>query len=167
MKYRAGNIQDVTQMRALALKSWSEFQNDLTDENWQKLSSSLGKTETYLELVENSDSIVCENANGEIVGMAFLVRSGNPTEIYPPDWCYIRLLSVDPEFRAKGVGRELTKRCLEIAANNKEKTVALHTSEMMSKARNIYESLGFSVFKEIEPRLGKRYWLFKLELDLQ
>lgn len=40
----------------------------------------------------------------------------------------------------------------------------LHTSEMMGAARHIYESLGFKKLREIEPRYGKKYWLYKLEL---
>jgi len=46
----------------------------------------------------------------------------------------------------------------------KEKTIALHTSEFMDAARHIYEGLGFIMVKEIPPRYGKRYWLYRLDL---
>jgi len=36
---------------------------------------------------------------------------------------------------------------------------------MMDKARHIYESLGFKILKEIVPRLGKKYWLYTLDLS--
>ena len=96
--------------------------------------------------------------------MAFLVPHGNPTEIYDENWCYIRFVSVDPEFGGKGIGRQLTENCIQIAIDNKEQTIALHTSEMMNTARHIYESLGFKILKEIEPRLGKKYWLYTLDI---
>jgi len=43
--------------------------------------------------------------------------------------------------------------------------MALHTSEMMRSARHIYEKIGFNILKEIEPRLGVKYWLYTLELN--
>ena len=55
--------------------------------------------------------------------------------------------------------------CIDIANRNGEKTIALHTSEMMDKARHIYESLGFTILREIDQRLGKRYWLYTLEIN--
>jgi ribosomal protein S18 acetylase RimI-like enzyme len=34
----------------------------------------------------------------------------------------------------------------------------------MDKARHIYEKLGFTILREIDQRLGRRYWLYKLDL---
>ena len=164
MTFRQGHFDDVEQLRRLALASWSQFQNDLTPENWQKLSDNLNNIATYLELLEKSCCFVCENADKEIIGMAFLVPKGNPTEIYKPEWCYIRFVTVDPKCSGKGIGRLLTEKCIEMAKINNEQTIALHTSELMNKARHIYESLGFTVLREIEPRLGKKYWLYTLDL---
>lgn len=96
--------------------------------------------------------------------MAFLVPHGNPTEIYDKDWCYIRFVTVDPDFAGQGVGKKLTVDCIDTARKNNEKIISLHTSELMDKARHIYESLGFEIVREIDQRLGKRYWLYKLDL---
>jgi len=96
--------------------------------------------------------------------MAFLVPSGNPTDIYRKEWSYIRFVSVDPEFTGRGIGRKLTMMCIDKARANGENIIALHTSEIMGNARHIYESLGFRVLKEIDRRLGKRYWLYTLNL---
>jgi ribosomal protein S18 acetylase RimI-like enzyme len=161
---RQGNIDDADQLRKLALKSWAQFQHELTPENWQILFDNINNKKTYVALLDKSHCIVCENADKEIIGMAFLVPSGNPTEIFKPEWCYIRFLSVDPEFGGKGIGTQLTEQCIEIAKNNNEQTIALHTSEMMGKARQIYERLGFTILKEIEPRFDKKYWLYKLDI---
>jgi ribosomal protein S18 acetylase RimI-like enzyme len=157
MKYRKGNINDLEQLKGLAIKAWGQFQSDLTTENWQKLHDNLNSDETYLGLLRKSYCLICENDEEEIIGMAFLVPKGNPTEIYDHEWCYIRLVSVHPDYGGRGIGRQLTEKCIEVAKNNKEQTIALHTSEIMNKARHIYESLGFKVFREIEPRLGKKY----------
>lgn len=97
--------------------------------------------------------------------MAFLISSGNPTDIYLKEWSYIRFISVDPDYSGLGIRRKLTSMCIDLAIQNGEKTIALHTSEIMDKARQLYESLGFKILKEIDPRLGKKYWLYKLDLS--
>jgi ribosomal protein S18 acetylase RimI-like enzyme len=165
MTFRKGSNGDIKQLRQLCLESWAQFQTALTPENWQKLFYNLNRIETYHELLKQSDCIVCENADGAIIGMAFLVPSGNPTDIYQANWCYIRFVSVHPAYAGKGIGRQLTLECIETAKRNKEQIVALHTSEMMHKARHIYESLEFTILREIEPRLGKKYWLYTLDIS--
>ena len=164
MNYRQANNDDLEKMRSLALKSWNQFEKELTEDNWKKLSDTVGNRSTYIQLVNTSYSVLCETDDQKIVGMAFLVPSGNPTEIYDEKWSYIRLVSVDPDYSGKGIGKQLTMRCIEEAKNTKEQIIALHTSEMMNAARYIYESLGFKVLKELNPRLGKRYWLYTLTI---
>ncbi|GAB3166699.1 GNAT family N-acetyltransferase [Telluribacter humicola] len=164
MNFRQGSYGDVEQLRLLGLASWKQFQSDLTPDNWQKLFNNLNHTEMYAELLTQSHCIVCENAVGAIIGMAFLVPRGNPTDIFQADWSYLRYVTVHPDFSGLGIGRQLTEKCIEIAKRNKEHTVALHTSEMMHKARHIYESLGFTILREIEPRQGKKYWLYTLAI---
>ncbi len=163
MNFRQGNIDDLEQLKLLGLKSWKQFEKDLTPENWQRLYGNLSNNQTYLDLLEKSHSIVCEN-DDEIIGMAFLVPHGNPTEIYSFDWCYIRFVSVDPAYSGQRIGRRLTEKCIEHAKKRNEKTIALHTSEIMNKAKHIHESLGFKILREIEPRLGKKYWLYTLDI---
>ena len=164
MNFREGTIQDLDQLKQLAIKAWSPYQAALTRENWEQLYNSLNKDITYIELLHSSYCLVCENSNKDFIGMAFLVPQGNPTAIYPSEWSYIRFVSVDPAYSGKGIGRELTSRCITRARQMNEKVIALHTSEMMLSARHIYESLGFAIVREIDNRFGKRYWLYKMEL---
>lgn len=164
MNYRKGHINDLNAIKKLAIKTWSEFKSELTNENWQDLFKTLTNDQTYTDLIEKSYFVVCESLNKEIIGMSFLVPKGNPTEIYDESWCYIRFVTVDPEFGGNGIGKKLTEICVEFAKQNNEKIVALHTSEMMNKAIHIYEKLGFKILREIEPRLGKKYWLYTLNI---
>ncbi|AHM59113.1 putative GNAT family acetyltransferase [Flammeovirgaceae bacterium 311] len=163
--YRQGTIDDLCNLKKLALVSWGQFQPMLTIENWNKLNKSLMDDMTFIELLNSSICFVCTTGQGEIIGMTFLVPSGNPTDIYDKEWCYIRFVTVHPNFGGQGIGRKLTTLCIDAAKANGEKVVALHTSEFMSNAIHIYESLGFEVLKEIDRRLGKRYWLYKLDLE--
>lgn len=165
LKFENGKTEDLIEMKNLAVDCWSQFQHVLTNENWNELKSTLENDKNYSNLLESSESFICRTSENKIIGMAFLVPSGNPTDIYQNDWSYIRFVSVHPNFEGHGIGKKLTKLCIEKARLNCEKTIALHTSEIMSKARHIYESMGFTILKEIDQRLGKRYWLYILELS--
>ena len=128
MNYRKGNNSDLEQLRELGLKSWTQFKNELTDDNWKSLSETIGSHKSYSNLLKTSECIVCENETKEIVGMAFLVPNGNPDEIYDEKWCHLRFVSVNPNYRGNGIGKKLTELCIESAIEKKEKTMALHTS---------------------------------------
>lgn len=164
VQYRKGNTSDITDLIELAIDSWSQFRSALTKDNWEKLLTTLSSPATYSELLTISECLVCENDRKKIIGMAFLVPSGNPTEIYDKDWCYLRFVSVQPKYRGNGIGEELTRRSIALAVQNDENIMALHTSVIMKSARHIYEKLGFSIHKELEPRLGLKYHLYTLKL---
>src|SRR5438105_6558724 len=115
MTYRKGNINDLSSLKKLALKSWGKFQHELTPANWQKLKGSLADDKTYTELLAKSYCLVCVNDVAEIIGMSFLVPHGNPTEIYKGSWCYLRFVTVDPNYSGQGIGKELTNKCIQYA----------------------------------------------------
>jgi ribosomal protein S18 acetylase RimI-like enzyme len=161
---RQGNLQDLQQIKELAMVEWSQFKEDLTQENWEKLQTSLSDEKTYRDLMGPAECWVGENDQKQIVGFAFLVPSGNPTDIYHEHQSYIRFVTVSKKYRGQHIGQILTEKCIQRARINGEKLIALHTSEMMFAARHIYEKLGFKILRELEPRLGKKYWLYELEL---
>jgi ribosomal protein S18 acetylase RimI-like enzyme len=55
----------------------------------------------------------------------------------------IRALAVHPACRRGGVGRVLTEECLWRARQDQAAWVGLHTSELMTAARTMYEAMGF------------------------
>ena len=165
LTYRYGTKKDLQELKNLAIKSWTPFKEQLTEDNWDSLNKTISNDKTYTELIDQSTCIVCVSDNEDIIGMAFLVPNGNPTDIYEKEWSYIRFVSVDPKFGGQGIGRKLTNMCIDNARQNGEKIIALHTSEIMDNARHIYESLGFKILKEIDQRLGKRYWLYRLDIN--
>jgi ribosomal protein S18 acetylase RimI-like enzyme len=166
LTYRQGTKDDLQSLKELAIKSWTPFQKVLTNENWNLLNQTISSDKTYQELIDQSNCFVCVRDNGIIIGMAYLVPNGNPTDIYLKNWSYIRFVSVDPAFGGQGIGRRLTTMCIDRAKETREKTIALHTSEIMNNARHLYESLGFEILREIDQRLGKRYWLYTLDIDV-
>jgi ribosomal protein S18 acetylase RimI-like enzyme len=164
MNFRKGNNTDLEKLRELGLKSWIQFKTDLTDDNWNSLFNTINNIDTYADLLSNSACFICESEANDVIGMAFIVPNGNPTDIYDEKWCHLRFVSVDPEHRGKGIGNKLTDLCIAHAKSNGETIMALHTSEIMETARHIYEKIGFTILRELDRRLGVRYWLYTLEL---
>ncbi|RYY16644.1 MAG: N-acetyltransferase [Chitinophagaceae bacterium] len=163
ISYRCATHEDIKQLNDLRIASYSEFEKSLPRDGWAILNASLHDNSKLKEVLSNSRAFVGE-VDGSIVGMAFLVSNGNPTTIYPAEWSYIRMVGVHPDFRGKGIGKKLTCMCIDNAREKGEKIIGLHTSEVMDNARHIYESLGFTVYKEIDRIFGVRYWLYKMNL---
>jgi len=163
-KFREGNIEDKKQLKELALVSYSQFEKVLTSESWNELYGNLKSESSYSNILEISKCFVCEIEN-KIIGVAYFVPSGNPTEIYDSSWSYIRMVGVNPKYRGNGIGKRLTQNCIEYARQSNEHIITLHTSEFMDSARYIYEKLGFKRGKELKPIFGKKYWLYQIELN--
>jgi ribosomal protein S18 acetylase RimI-like enzyme len=161
--YRKAVPADSKQLRELGLVSYGQFQHVLTEDNWQKMELNLKREGLFEDLLGIASGFVCEH-NDEIIGMAFLVPSNNPTKIFSADWSYIRMVGVDPQYTGNGIAKALTKMCMERAEESNEKTIALHTSEFMDAARHIYTNLGFKILKEIEPLFGKKYWVYTYDI---
>lgn len=164
LTFREGNLKDKDQLRKLAIQSYGQFEKVLTEENWGKLYSNLKSEKSITTILKIAKCFVCES-EGQIVGVAYFVPSGHPTDIFAADWSYLRMVGVDPKFRGNGISAHLTQNCIDHAVEKGEKIIALHTSEFMDAARYIYEKLGFKKVKELPPLFGKKYWLYQLELD--
>ena len=161
--YREGSPDEKKSLQQLGILSYNQFSKILSSADWATMDRFLHNDKMWDQLVNNSKIFVCED-NNKLAGMAYLVPGGHPTPIYPADWSYIRMVGVDPGYRGKGIAKRLTQLCVDYAKQSNEKIVGLHTSEKMEDARHIYESLGFKMYKEIDPIYGMRYWLYKLEL---
>ena len=162
LTYRKANLSDLEQLKSLGIESYTEFSKVLTRTNWDKMNSFLENDENLASLIKKSTVFVCEK-DLSIIGMIYLVPSGNPTELFQENWSYIRFLGVNTKFRGSGIGKKLTDLCIGYAKETKQKFISLHTSEFMDSARAIYEKIGFEKTKEIE-YLGKRYWIYLYEL---
>lgn len=163
LHYRKASLSDFEELKSLGKESYAEFSKVLSKENWDTMNSYLESDLGLTKLIEQSVVYVCQKES-KIIGMIYLVPSGNPTELFQENWSYIRFLGVNTKFRGKGIGKKLTELCIAYAKETNEKYIALHTSEFMNSARAIYEKRGFQKTKEIK-YLGKRYWIYLLNLN--
>lgn len=163
LRYRKADLTDFNQLKFLGKASYSEFSKVLSSDNWNKMNAFLESDEILSKLIKQSTVFVCEKES-EIIGMIYLVPSGNPTELFQLNWCYIRYLGVNTAYRGYGIGKKLTDLCMDYAKVTNETHIALHTSEFMDAARTIYEARGFKKTKEIE-YFGKRYWIYLYNIN--
>ena len=56
---------------------------------------------------------------------------------------HVRMLGVRAEDRRRGVGRRLMEGCIDEARRAGKSLVTLHTTERMTAAQRMYESMGF------------------------
>lgn len=164
LTYRQGSIKDIEQLQELAIRSYREFSKVLTSDNWNLFNGNLKNRQKFIEILKIAKCFVCLD-NNKIIGVAYIIPSGNPTDLFKAEWSYIRMVGVDPAYRGKGIAKALTNLCIDCARENDESVIALHTSEFMDAARHIYESMGFKILTEIPPLFGKKYWLYALELS--
>lgn len=88
-------------------------------------------------------------AGGRILGTVTLeldhrIPGGHPRPPLDPDQAHVRMLGVDRAARRRGVGRALMQACFEEARRAGKRRVTLETTETMTAARRLYESMGFS-----------------------
>lgn len=160
---RTGTIEDVDALQRLGILAYSQFKTSLTPDNWTVFKGNLEDKQKFIDVLKTAKCFVCLDGE-KIIGAAYIIPSGNPTDIFKAEWCYIRMVGVDPNYRGLGIAKTLTTMCIDFAKQNHEKTIALHTSEFMDAARHIYESMGFKAQKEFS-LFGKRYWLYTLKLN--
>jgi len=160
---REAVLADIPRLIELGLAAYGQYAETLGAEQWNIMRQNLSSETTYAGLLNKSTCFVTSH-NGVIVGMAFLVPSGNPIDVYEADWSAIRLVAVHPSHKGKHIAKTLTQLCINAAVANGEKVIALHTSSMMPAAMHIYENFGFKVIKGIGKRFGQPYFLYKLDL---
>jgi ribosomal protein S18 acetylase RimI-like enzyme len=161
--YRQGSPLEQDALQQLGILSYHQFSGILAPADWQTMDRFLHNEKMWNKLVNHARIFVCEQRI-KLIGMAYLVPSGNPTDIYPANWSYIRMVAVDPNHRGRGIAKRLTQMCVEFARQSNEKIVGLHTSEKMKDAMHIYESVGFKLDKEIDPIYGMRYFQYRLDI---
>jgi GNAT superfamily N-acetyltransferase len=88
--------------------------------------------------------------DGGVVGSVFLVRQS-------PTVSKLRLLIIDPKARGQGLGKRLTRACLQFARKAGYRKMVLWTQSHLAAARAIYQAEGFRrISSEKHRSFGKR-----------
>ena len=151
---------DADAVNRAAKAAWMQFQPELK-EDWEGF---IGYAANTAALAGELDLIVAE-LDGSIAGVIGYVRPHRPREaVFPPEWAVIRMLSVDPAARGKGIGRALTQECIRRAKHDGASTIGLHTGPMFHTALDMYLRMGFAFVRALPDRRGRPVNLYAMAL---
>lgn len=161
MMIRQSSPEECPGLPGLVVAAYQEYAPALGQAAWEQMRSSLLRVP---ELAATAVLLIAEHA-GQLAGSVLYFPPGTSDEgIFPRHWASIRLLAVSPEQRGQGIGRLLTEACLARARQDQAELLGLHTSELMTTARQMYERMGFRQDRDLPSRFGIRYWRFVLPL---
>ncbi|MFZ3591204.1 GNAT family N-acetyltransferase [Bacillus sp. DJP31] len=121
---------------------YREYAKDIPTKHWESLSRNLSSNADTQPGVE----LIVAELNGDIVGSVVLFPA--KTKAYGGyidefDYPEVRMLTVAPETRGKGVASALLFECIQRTKAKGYKSIGLHTGEFMKHAIGLYERLGF------------------------
>ncbi|MDN7242607.1 GNAT family N-acetyltransferase [Planococcus sp. N028] len=136
-------------IRKQRIASYKQFKNLISPEHWSMLQGTLSAESDKRPDV----NLFVAEKDGHIAGSIVLFPS--KAKAYEWDssvleYPEIRMLAVDSKFRGNGVGKALVYYCIDVAKEQGEKRIGLHTGSFMSDAMKLYESIGFERMPELD-----------------
>lgn len=160
IRLRPADPSEADTIVGLVAAAYADYRPALTAENWQSMVTGLaraGRIEHAVDIVADCD--------GALAGyVAYFPPGRSSAKLFQPEWASIRMLAVSPLHRGVGLARLLTEDCIGRARRDGATVIGLHTSEAMTRARSLYERMGFRESAELPPMFGLRYWQFRLDL---
>lgn len=80
--------------------------------------------------------------------MAFYGAGGTATQ--QKNASGFRLLTVDPKFQGKGIGKMLSQKCIEMAKAHENQELIIHTTDAMKIAWKMYDNMGFKRSSDLD-----------------
>jgi ribosomal protein S18 acetylase RimI-like enzyme len=153
--------QDFAQIEQISVAAYQEYARALAPGGWEVMQGNLSQVAKRAEVAQ----LIVAQEDCHLVGtVAYFAPGKSDGRLFPPQWASIRLLAVSPSHRGKGAGRLLTQECIQRAKADGACEIGVHTSELMTVARKMYERMGFQQDIELPPMFGLRYWRYVLPL---
>ena len=122
---------------ALTVEAWRDFYGEDLGYYADKLRDFADRAKDAMLLVALEDDV--------IVGTVTYVPdpSSRSAVLLRDDEAQIRMLSVAPSHKRRGIGRALSLACIERARAEGKRRVVLHADQIMDASQRLYENLGF------------------------
>jgi GNAT superfamily N-acetyltransferase len=161
---RDARLEELDTIVALLLAAYQQYADVLPPAAWEAYARDIANVRGRLP---ESELIVAETG-GRIIGTVtfYPVYAGMAEAGSRTARAGFRLLAVHPEARGHGVGRRLVEECIRRARQRGAAVLVLHTAEMMTVAKGLYERMGFVRAPELDivPAPGVVIMGYRLEL---
>lgn len=162
IRVRAAGPADRSAVRALVRAGYAEFRAAVGPVHHATMATNLDRV--VLTASPHRLLVAGLGPTGPVAGTVTYLAPDHPDyDHVAQDWAVIRALAVHPGARGRGLARALTDTCLARARADGAATVGLHTAELMTAARTLYEGLGFTVARSFG-HLGVRFLVYRLDL---
>ena len=166
---RDARSEELDQVASLMRDAYQEYRASFPAQVWEGYLRDIMDVRSRIGI---SELIVAEQMSpeggGRLVGAVTFYpdASLSERESWPSGWAGLRLLAVHPEARGLGIGRILMDECLRRSRQLGVPTLGLHTTEMMSVARGMYERMGFVRVPEFDFHPTPQIVVVAYRLDL-
>jgi len=101
--------------------------------------------------------LVAVDETGDVLGsVTYVPDAGRAmSEFRDPKGAGVRMLAVRPDRQGAGIGHALTQACIERARAEHRSRIVLHSTEIMTVARAMYERMGFVAAPELDAWVSK------------
>ncbi len=168
---RPAQEEELDAIGVLMVEAYREYAAHMPEWAWEEYARDIAGVRGRMDRAE----LLVAERDGNIIGAVTFYPPAAPQDAgggrpggegWPPGWAGVRLLAVDPAARGSGAGRALMEATLDRARALGATTLALHTTEMMSVARAMYERMGFTRVPEYDFHPAPGFTLMAYALPL-
>ena len=121
------------------------FEKDFFDLNIEWLEYFFQVEEYDYEVLSNSKKYIINKGGkiffaesaGNIIGTAALMPTKNKLVFE------LTKMAVKPEYRNRGIGKELLKKCIDYSKSNSYSSIILYSNKKLNNAIHLYRNFGF------------------------
>lgn len=151
--------EDKPELNQIAKIAFAEYKNFFEDwlilyEQWSNMS----------DLNKQGRIMVALDGGVIVGGVCYISPDAPKSTCFEQGWAVIRSLVVKPKYRGRGIGAKLTEHCVDKAIQNHCQGIALKTTQAMTQAIRIYESLGFKKVTDLGKAHGVEWFVYCKEL---
>ncbi|AXT60325.1 GNAT family N-acetyltransferase [Aquimarina sp. AD10] len=148
---KPNEYQKIGELMVTTYSQLKDFPNQQEIPEYYKMLTNIGE----LTKKPKARLLVCVSSTNDIMGgvvyfgdMQYYGSGGSATK--EKQAAGFRLLAVSHDFRKRGIGRLLTKACIEIGKTEKQKQIIIHSTKAMQIAWDMYEKMGFTRSEDLD-----------------
>lgn len=131
---------EISEIEEVSVAAYAEYRSEVPAPVFEGYVADLRRLSEHWQEAE----VLVAEVDGRIGGSVLFFPDASTEGLgLPQGWSGFRKLAVDPRMRGRGLGRDLTRACIDSAHRRRAPTVGIHTASFMRAARHIYEQMGF------------------------